>query len=161
MQDCADWCKSRSCKAWTFNYTYKYCWLKTTDGPMGCPGGDCSTSQWVSGTRNCGSFSSCSDVLNVKGKLFPDGKYTMMDNYHHDKPVYKHEAGKMCIFFARHWKVDGCDFIRPGGDWSQGLAWSKTDATCPQFIGQGWRYYIWPPATSDSGPIAPSIKITC
>ena len=104
---------------------------------------------------------SCCDVLQVEGQYFANGDYTKMERKHHDRPVYMTVSKRWCIFFARHWKIDSCDFLKPGGDWSQGFGWSKINAVCPEDIGLNWRYYSLDAAGSDSGPVDQTILVDC
>ena len=100
-------------------------------------------------------------MLNVvAGKHLKIGKYSKMKTMHRGKPYYATLDGSWCIFFARHWKVDSCDFITSGQGWSQGYGWSKINVQCPGDIGSNWRYYSWS-GGSDSGPVDKSIGINC
>ena len=104
----------------------------------------------------------CCSTLVAFGNLFPNGEYRLVEDLYNGRPYYQKDEKNFCIFFGRHWKVDGCDFIERSEDWSQGLIWTKKRNECPGDVGSHWRYYSWDEEEgSDSGPINATIQVRC
>jgi len=102
--------------------------------------------------------SDCANQLQYTGRFAPVGKYVITESLHNGNVWYKHEARDWCIFYARHWKIDTCNFVTNNLNWSQGYVWTKLAPSCPQNVGSNWRYYSWS-GGSDSGPIDTSIAV--
>ena len=123
--------------------------------------------------RKVDELVTCSNICEVAGNgWMPNGTYIRRQSLHNEMPVYESgttsEGKEWCIFQGNlgalsggHWKIDECRFPDGAGDWSQGIAWSSVPATCPGEIGNQWRYYVWGPAGSASGPVDPALRVTC
>merc|ERR1712098_989914 len=112
--------------------------------------------------------SQCCDSLSVSGKYFENGNYAKTNEVYNNKPVYRHDGGAWCIFYGGFWKIENCDWLERGDDNSQGFAWSRVYAECPQHIGAQWRYFNFGgPGFSGlngftaQGPIDRSIDVIC
>jgi len=107
----------------------------------------------------CKSGVECCGSLVIAGKYFADGNYIKTNELHNNKPVYRHSAGKWCVFYGGFWKIEACDWLEIS-DNSQGYGWSRINVVCPGNIGPQWRYYSWS-GGSGSGPVDTGIKVIC